>query len=69
MLAPPRYTLPLAMCVVDVSNNDKIITQGEHLSGKSGNVGEFDSCQGIVPEKSCYGLSPVIKKIYYHQYF
>jgi len=39
--------------------------QGDHLSGKPGNVGEFDSChgnvgdftknQGIVKEKSCQG--------------
>jgi len=41
------------------------IIQGDHLSGKPGNVGEFDSCQGnvrdftkcqgIVREKSCKG--------------
>ena len=31
--------------------------QGDHLSGKPGNVGEFDSCQGSVREKILSGKS------------
>jgi len=28
--------------------SDNCLMQGDHLSGKPGNVGEFDSCQGNV---------------------
>jgi len=31
------------------------LIQGDHLSGKPGNVWEFDSCQGNVREKCCQG--------------
>ena len=34
-----------------VSNSSLSLKPGDHLSGKPGNVGEFDSCQGSVREK------------------
>jgi len=34
--------------VLKVTRSSAIAVQGDHLSGKPGNVGEFDSCQGNV---------------------
>ena len=34
-----------------------VIISGDHLSGKPGNVGEFDSCQGNIREKILSGNS------------
>ena len=39
-----RYTLEEALIV----SNDAYVSQGDHLSGKPGNVRKFDSCQGYV---------------------
>ena len=38
--------------------------QGDHLSGKPGNVGEFDSCQGNVRDfTKCQGKNLVGEKL------
>ena len=48
--SPPRCTKcssPPINCIVD-SESLYCCTQGDHLSGKPGNVREFNSCQGNV---------------------
>jgi len=55
----------VAWLVVVKHTENRRSKQGDRLSGKPGNVGEFDSCQGnvrefvkcrgIVREKSCQG--------------
>jgi len=39
---------------------NETIIQGDHLSGKPGNVGEFDSCQGNVRDFNVFILMFVI---------
>jgi len=34
------------------------LAQGDHLSGKPGNVREFETCQGMSGKKSCQGSVP-----------
>ena len=47
--------------------------QGDHLSGKSGNVGKFDSCQGNVGDftenRNCQGKNLVREKLSKTVYF
>jgi len=41
-------TAGLDLALIFVFSNVLLIFQGDHLSGKPGNVREFDSCQGNV---------------------
>jgi len=48
LLYPHCLSIKLAfLFLVTRGEPVKVITQGDHLSGKPGNVREFDSCQGF----------------------
>jgi len=59
------YVLADTLTCVDYFRSSDSLSQGDHLSGKPGNVREFDSCQGNVRDftksqgnvrgKSCQG--------------